>query len=56
MTDTASETVTISRAEYERLQERDDWLGWLEAAGVDNWDGMDEAIAMRQEFRDGAGD
>lgn len=56
MTATASETVTISRAEYERLQERDDWLSWLEAAGVDNWDGMDEAINMRQEFRDGAGD
>lgn len=56
MTNPISETVAISRAEYERLQERDEWLGWLEAAGVDNWDGMDEAIAMRQEFRDGAGD
>ena len=50
-----NDTVTISRAEYERLQERDDWLSWLEAAGVDNWDGMDEAVSMRQEFRDGAG-
>ena len=44
------ETVTISLSEYRRLQERDDWLYWLEAAGVDNWDGMDEAITMRREF------
>ena len=47
-----TETVTISRAEFKRLQDRDEWLSWLEAAGVDNWDGMDEAISMRQEFRD----
>lgn len=51
-----NDTVTISRAEYERLQERDDWLSCLEAAGVDNWDGMDEAIFMREYRENGAGD
>lgn len=27
----------------ERLEERDEWLSCLEAAGVDNWDGYDIA-------------
>lgn len=45
------EMVTITKAEYARLLDRDDWLGWLEAAGVDNWQGMDEAISMRNEAR-----
>jgi F0F1-type ATP synthase beta subunit len=31
--------VTISKQEYERLVDRDEWLNCLEAAGVDNWDG-----------------
>ena len=46
--------VSITQAEYDRLVERDDWLGWLEAAGVDNWQGMDEAISMRNEAREAA--
>lgn len=29
------------------LEERADWLGWLEAAGVDNWPGIDVAREMR---------
>jgi hypothetical protein len=37
------DTVTIKRTEYARLQERDQWLECLEAAGVDNWDGFEYA-------------
>ena len=40
--------VTIPRAEYEKLLERDAWLCALEAAGVDNWQGYSYA----QEYYD----
>ena len=40
---TDQEMVTISKAEYERLLDRDLWLDYLEAAGVDNWDGISYA-------------
>ena len=43
------EMVTITKKEYDRLCEDSEWLGWLEAAGVDNWDGFDEARNMRDE-------
>jgi len=43
------ETVTIPKAEYERLLERDSWLSCLEEAGVDNWQGIEEAIQIRRE-------
>jgi hypothetical protein len=46
------EMVSITKAEYDRLVERDDWLGWLEAAGVDNWQGIDEARDMRNADRE----
>lgn len=38
------DTVTISREEYERLIDRDRWLGYLDDAGVDNWPGIEHAI------------
>lgn len=41
------EMVTISKAEYDELIERSEWLGWLEAAGVDNWCGVSEAMGLR---------
>ena len=31
------------------LEERDQWLTWLEAAGLDNWSGVDVANDMRRE-------
>jgi len=40
------ETITISKSEHERLLERDDWLQCMEACGVDNWQGIDDAIKM----------
>lgn len=39
-----SKTVTISITEYEELQEAYDFLMALQMAGVDNWDGYDEAL------------
>lgn len=44
-----NETITISKNEYDRLVKRDDWLECLEAAGVDNWQGIEYAIALRRE-------
>lgn len=45
MTDT-KKTITISKLEYEMLLERNRWLQCLQDAGVDNWQGIDEAIDM----------
>jgi hypothetical protein len=42
-------TVTTSKEEYDRLQERSEFLSCLEACGVDNWSGWGEAIAMMEE-------
>ncbi|MDT8900636.1 hypothetical protein [Anaeroselena agilis] len=41
------EVVIVPKAEYDRLQERDKFLSCLEAAGVDNWEGYEDACAMR---------
>lgn len=48
-----TETVTISVDEYDKLIEDSYWLAALEAAGVDNWEGYDEA---RQIFNEWASD
>jgi hypothetical protein len=47
----AKETVRITLSEYERLLERDEWLGYLEAGGVDNWQGIEFAVELRNEDR-----
>lgn len=39
-------------AEYKKLVNRDDWLSCLEAAGVDNWSGYDDAREMQREDAD----
>lgn len=41
--------VTITEAEYNQLLKDSDWLAYLEAAGVDNWEGFEIALAMRNE-------
>ena len=46
------ETVTIRKLEYDRLIEDSEWLECLEAAGVDNWHGIEEAIRIRNESED----
>lgn len=43
------EMITITKAEYKRLKDRSFWLECLEDAGVDNWQGMEEAIDIRRE-------
>lgn len=44
-----ADTVTISREEYESLLEDARFLGALEGAGVDNWDGYDFALELLAE-------
>lgn len=46
------ETITISLKDYERLVKQAGWLGWLEAAGVDNWEGYDYARELRAEYKE----
>lgn len=43
------ETITVTLKEYKQLKEDSDWLQCLEAAGVDNWSGMEYAIQLRRE-------
>lgn len=43
------ETVTIPIRTYVDMKERCDWLDCLEAAGVDNWQGIEEAIRIHNE-------
>ena len=42
--------IEITEEEFGRLQERDDFLSALEAAGVDNWDGYYEAHRIQKEW------
>jgi hypothetical protein len=46
---TNEETVTISVEEYDRLLECEYKLIALEGAGVDNWEGYDDAMATLSE-------
>jgi hypothetical protein len=41
--------IVMTKAEYDNMMDRLDWLECLEAAGVDNWEGIDCAIDMRHE-------
>lgn len=38
------DTIVITREEYDSLLEDSEKLAALEAQGVDNWDGYDEAM------------
>ena len=49
MGDQNIEFVKIPFAEYEKMQNRISWLECLEAAGVDNWEGIEEAIELYKE-------
>lgn len=39
----------ITEKEYQRLREDSNWLSYLEAAGVDNWEGISYAYDLRRE-------
>jgi len=43
------EMVTIKKSEYTKLEKRSKWLGYLEAAGVDNWEGYSYASDLQIE-------
>lgn len=48
------ETVTISKKEYQRLLRSDAKLEYLEAFGVDNWNGYSDAMQdLRRAEREG---
>lgn len=42
--------ITISEEEYNAMLDRIMWLDALEAAGVDNWQGFDEAREIYKEW------
>lgn len=44
------ETITITRKEYDELVNDMIWLRCLESAGVDNWDGFDEAREILKDY------
>lgn len=45
----SNETVTIAKSEYDQLLKDSALLSCLEACGVDNWQGWDDAINMMDE-------
>ena len=44
------EMVAIKKNEYDRLVKAYRWLQCLDAAGVDNWAGIDEAYNIKKEW------
>ena len=44
-----SDSVVLTREEWKETQERLAWLDALEAAGVDNWEGGEEAMRIYRE-------
>jgi hypothetical protein len=43
------EEITITKKLYDKLREDSDFLSCLEACGVDNWQGYEEAQEMLEE-------
>jgi hypothetical protein len=43
------EMITILKTRYDELVEDSIWLSYLEAAGVDNWEGFSYACDLREE-------
>ena len=39
--------ITISISEYNFLVQQSKWLGYLEAAGVEDWDGYEVAMELK---------
>ena len=46
----SEETVTISKEEYDRLNENERLLCALQGAGVDNWNGYVDALWFLEEW------
>jgi hypothetical protein len=47
-----TETITITRSEYQRLLEDSNKLLALKSVGVGNWDGYDEAMELFKEINE----
>lgn len=45
------ESVSISKKEYSRLLQQDEWVSCLDQAGVDNWEGIDYAIELYDQYQ-----
>ena len=43
------ETVTITKTKYQQLLAQAEWLSYLVAAGVDNWQGIDFAYELKSQ-------
>ena len=50
MSEEKTKVVTLTQEEYAKLFDRVMWLDALEAAGVDNWGGFDEAREIYKEW------
>ena len=50
------EMVKISKEEYKHLLEDSDTLSALEEAGVDNWEGYDDAMDILRDIRNNKND
>lgn len=50
MSEEKTKAVTLTQEEYAKLFDRVMWLDALEAAGVDNWEGFDEAREIYKEW------
>ena len=48
----SGETVTILKSEYKELLEGSLWGEALEAAGVDNWQGYDDALEFFEQMKE----
>ena len=46
MEQTPDEMITITKKEYDQLISDQEFLNALQGAGVDNWDGYDEALEI----------
>lgn len=48
----ADPTVVVAKTTFDRLEAAAQWLHCLEAAGVDNWPGCEEAARHRRELEE----
>ena len=49
----SEEMVTIPKKKSDQLVKDSEWLSYLNAAGVDNWEGIDQAFDMMKENENG---
>lgn len=49
---TETDMITIPRAMYEDFLDTERWLDALMAAGVDNWDGYDNALEILEKWNE----